>query len=1092
MADLKTNNFNRIDYCSAVIESLGYNFIGENAQRKIDLRTLFYPININEGTFAIKNYEAVMRHVDTITDDAPLSFKEKMAVLLSMISDSSDEPVIESESKRHLSIIKELENKQRIIALEDDIKSYSGSESANENTQAVPLDSETKIKVAELQSSDDFSFSEEHKDFVHHLIFANMQSRILLLASAGHGKTTLLNRLMLFYSKLNLENYELDKFDDEIIANYYLPTRPYLPIKIVLRDATDNNFDIDTLIKRSVISILKTSTKYADCTDSAIDAICDDLLNSTFENDTEILLLIDGLDEVPDKYKLEFLTQLEDYLKNHKDIKLILTTRVSGLNDKKTLKLLKKIRFKSRSIMPFTEKQTKEYALNWIKQTQSEEIHDRLINSLDYLLENNRFAYLKNFLRHPLELLIILNQLVGGNLYLNKYMMFYSILKELFTRHEHLDKKEHIFSDRMNLISFIAYKMQHNAKMFISRTEIANLCSEIENLSFHTNILNNDLGTEESVIEFLEYLASNAGVVETQKTTDTAESVYTFPIRTYQEFLASFAACNIRLNDEDRPDPEKIAIENLFDNRWSEVIIFMLSDLFNNNRPVYDEVFEAILNNLRADSQEDTRFLKAIFESGIILNTKAHAEIVAKKYFSDIVLTSEKKDLLALCLSGESASELHYALQSLVKQAFSNKTDNYFEAYARTKILIGLKTNKPILAEANKFLKLAPVTAKTGAYMLVVQREMILDESDEKAADILENDNSAEDNICSLLFEKFEETQDKIYVIALSSLYLSEKYTSSAKSILTKNPKCGYALRDALEENAEDFFFEANNVSSVTFLYFKRLVYALGTYPVTRKLFKHRQSNNTLFISNALQQLFQMCKDEISIGRPKTDVIAVIMAQYNYCKPIGDYLLSEYIDEDDSLTLANSTKRITAHKIISLQEFKEQSLISEKVGFDIIMNTVYESIKSGDYLTALEKLNILKEHNSYKQDIYIVLTLMKISLQDANTLNELNIVTDDMLEKPLSGTKWNTFLKFYNYYKQEDFDKAYNLIEKYQLKPQEWNEVLSDRFVQLFTGWSSFSFIVISCTTKAFSAQPDSSICKLRNKLYEIDKQIKH
>ena len=1050
-ADITTSG-----YCEAVAEVIGFDRIGDSGQTKVDFRKLFYPVNIDKGAYAVKNYAEVMAYADSSkTIQTKRERLDKLRATLSGMkaernletdegtsaSGTSQEDIVSQMQRKeavaysirkvHLkrSQKKSKENPREVqVAMHDEDAINSVVEQGESSADFDGTKSSRRMRISDLSTLDTYSFDDKD-EYAPYLIFGEKQSRVLLLASAGHGKTTLLRRICLFYSQFRLNGGVLDEIDAETRARYCLPKEEYIPVFIKLRNVIDNNFEIETLIKQSVLEFLRS--KFAEHSQEDIEDGYENWINQVYEQGEKLLLLIDGLDEVPDKYKMEFLVLLEKYLSQHEGTKLILTTRVAGLNDEEILSFFDRLGFTSRSILPFKQEETKAYALNWIKQTQPADSQERLMNSLDQLLNNKRFAYLRNFLRHPLELLIILKQLVSDNLALNKYQMFKNILWEMFTSHESFNMRERIFNDKMTLLGFIAYQMQLNDKLFISKQEIEELSDKILGLSFHTNLINQN-NILDSVVIFLDSLASNSGIVELNvrldEETGQEQTLYTFPIRAYQEYMCAFACCNLRLENASKPKPDEIAIKYLKDKRWNDVVSFILSDLQNNDKSTYDILVAEIIKTLGKEN-DDITFLKTLLETGVTLSNE-NANAFVEKYLSSVILSKEQRNILDICMLGDSAVSLLYMLKVKSNEAIAKKRQNFFDAYARANILWAQSTQRCIFEEIYKLLcSPLELNFKTAATMIVGLTEMIFDEESLLFADIIEQSGCETPDMCGLLLKKFEETNDVIYVMALSGLYLLDDYSDKAKEILLANYKCAIAIRKALEQRANDFysFFTApeTDTNKVIYLWFKRLVYSLGTYPVTRKLLRHPASEIDPMVESALTAFYEKAKSMDDIDR-----IAVILAKYNYFQNV-DYEIGTFLDEEDGkVLLEKAGRRMITHARISFAEFERAGILKEKSGFQSVKDNVFALLEEKKYIEVIEMLfdNMARIKQENQLETYAIIALVCVAKKITELPDGRKIDIEQCLEKVSLVRNYHFFVEFYRCIQSEDYAGAHSLL----------------------------------------------------------------
>ncbi|MDD7732311.1 MAG: NACHT domain-containing protein, partial [Firmicutes bacterium] len=369
-------------------------------------------------------------------------------------------------------------------------------------------------------------------------------SRILLMASAGHGKTTLLRRIALYYSQPSSQK----KGHIELGQKYFL-FGDFIPCLIELRNFRDQK-SLLRMMEEAVFEALRKSSQVRQQPDLLSESSLQSFVHDISDR---VLLLVDGLDELSDERRIRFLSALDDYLQANPQTPIILTSRVAGLSQPETKALLTKMAFRGRSIIPLTDEDAKTYSRTWIEVTQAPEDRESLQEAMEEIISQEKFQYLKEFMRTPLELLFVLRQVARDAFSLNRFQMFRDSLWKYFTGHvTSYGQKRAVFEDTMTLLSFIAYQIQLKESMVFSLKEVLEMEENLARLSFHTDLAKE--GTLVDYREFLDGIAANVGIIESEDRE--GEIYYTFPIRSYQEFLVAHACCHLRLRREaSKPDP---------------------------------------------------------------------------------------------------------------------------------------------------------------------------------------------------------------------------------------------------------------------------------------------------------------------------------------------------------------------------------------------------------------------------------------------------------------------------------------------------------------------------------------------------------
>lgn len=1121
--------FDGSDYCKTVVEAIGC-ITSPDGKEQIDFRDIFYPVSIADGSYAIKNYSEVMAYVSTsksfITKrDKIMSVRRNISEIMKKnnltdaalsIDDSDDVGYyirrqmvdevyrrIEKSKKKPARVSIPIAARAQAVAGE---KTAEGAKTKSGDIAQGESDKKAEVQISEaekLRTDDDFTqgqltrddtpdwetadglsvFEERDGVLASHIIFSHKKySRTLLLASAGQGKSTVLRRIMLYYSQKNCGCFCGDDSDMIFKNKYYLPDTQYVPFLVKLREVSsdEQSFDIEKLIINSVMFYIHNSPQYAEQDDEPLKKAVTEWFYSLKEKDTPVLLLIDGLDEISDKNKIVFLESLDKYLRANEDTRIILSTRVAGIKSKKIMRAFTEMNFSYRSILPFTLEDTRKYADNWVEKTQKPELWERYKTALEQVFTNAKFLFLRNSMRSPLEVVIILKQIVSNSLSFSRYSVFRDMLWEYLTRHEPFESKNSVYEDRMTILSFLAYKMQINDTLLVSQQEIEEYFKTEENLSFHTDIIDN-ADTVGSVIKFLDDLASNASIVETQRVVKDDESgsvkKYTFPIRAFQEFLCAYACCHIRLTGERVPEPAKLLQQYIHDKKWNDIISFALSDTKRSNQQQYDLLVSNLITLLE-ESGDELQYLKSLLEAEMVLN-KDHAFLMCEKYFSAISLSDSKREILDICLENESATAVLYHLKAKCKQAWKDKIENYFEAYARATVLWNFKIQSSVIEQAETFLcSNGAYLNKTGALMLVIAAEMVLEENDLRYNCLLDDEKVTKE-LCDSLSQKFFELEDTVFVQGLLSLWLLRLEGSEyAGEILDADKRYILSVREKLDKNAGNLVLLMSAkgkriTQNENFPWFKRLVYALGTYPYSRRfrtiLWKRSQSPCYFLVSTFLEAMYKVCKNHNAYDR-----LTLIFAQMNY----GMFTVEDFTDEiktvvdlqRDILVVDKgkcqgkkngfcAEKRTDNVFALLYEKYKEDGAFDTELYWKKFINTVYDCLsdqkREGKFEAALAECTTAIEKSKNPRISLISLMQAYVLLCKAKALGS----ADDTARRTISGVmggspenrKMATFMKIcYYYFVEKDVDKAKSILASLDgdTKADEAREMTLDKLLE--------------------------------------------
>lgn len=957
-------------YRKALEHSLERIIFERSSGESFSFEDLFYPLEIAEGAYAFQSYAEQMdraREVSKHRRDTPVNndsmstqvaeIQERITHKLSQIDSSAGEDEIRtlrSEIFRKIRARENEENTQADLSINEKLPSIKSVK--NDATSIIAANG-TDIQPELREENDALEFEKQY-DHSSLIIKKNThESRILAVASAGHGKTTLLRRIALYYC------HPLSNKETHIaIRKKYSLSGDFIPCLIQLRDITDQNYSIVKAIERSVVSVFTSASTDKDAVAASLEFSVQKWLKTV---QGKVLLLIDGLDELSDSMRYNFLSALDDYLFSNPQTPVIMTSRVAGLTETRIHNLLKKMGFRGRSIIPLDKSARRSYAERWIDATQPAEQSVQLKAAVEQIFKQKKFKYLEEFMSTPLELLLILKQIANDSFSLNRFQMFHDTLWEYFTNHvKRYDQKRSVFEDTMTLLSFIAYQMQLNDSMYISLKELAKLEGKLNHLSFQTTLIKS---TSDGYREFLDTLAANVGIIE--RDDRTSDIVYMFPIRAYQEFLTAHACCHLRLNAElSRPDPSGILRQHLNDSRWISIINFALSDLGVNNQQEFDSIISLIFKEIN-----DIEHLRAVVEADLAI-TKDHAVVLCENVFSNQVLTEDQKELLIACMNTKSAYAYAYALKASYQATASD--DRYLDANALSTIIWEYSSGRSAYKKAFSCLQSGTKSQiKLGTEMISVMAKTVMSEvaqdsrvsEDEGYAgsiwlyDKVAQDFRVSDDLLATLASNAKLQEDVFSVTALTNIWLS-KADGSEKAKLLLDAELAVLVINSLNKNIPTIqklcLGGRDVVKSSEYKRIQEMVFTLGSIPFSssaRSLLSHDHGN--LFVSTLLQAMYQNSKDDAEV-----DQVAIATACLYYCWDMNRFMEawateicrgmpSEYVRKDMCSVREQNHFDLVRNDLIELERVYRDTHRSELNNLNS-PTSVFTLFRSGDILGA--------------------------------------------------------------------------------------------------------------------------------------------
>lgn len=801
---------------------------------------LFYPLEIGEGRNAFQTYADQIKNAHWLKEhfsDSDLEGRERQRDLDRMI-ESYFEKYIISNSPPHIFPEKGGSDKNPMDSLSTNSLLYV----------------ESRFDPARLVISD-----------------PDCPSRIILIASAGHGKTTLLRRIALYYS------HPWSKEADHInLGRKYSLTGDFIPCLIELRGITGPAFSLVEVIKDSILSVM-AKNGYPHQSRPGISE--EEVTSWLHQSLDRMLLLVDGLDECSEKMRMTFLSALDEHLKKHPNAPIIMTSRPAGLSHPKILSLLDKMSFRGRSIIPLTGEDAKKYSYYWIDLTQPPEYRDSLQSTMDNILSQEKYEYLREFMRTPLELIFMLNQVANDSLSLNRYQLFRDTLWEYFTGHvKSHEKKRSVYEDTMIVLSFIAYQMQIRDLMVISLSTFKETWEDFRSLSFHTDIIKN--GDLENFRDFLHSLTNHLGILEKEE--KDSGVYYTFPIRSYQEFLTAHACCHLRLNKEMiKPDPLGILLPHIDDSSWTNIINFALLDLEENHQAEFDTLLYQVFHEVK-----NVNRLRQVIEADLSL-TRDHALYLTKSVFSSPVMVTDQKDLLVACMKARSAYAFVLALRTSFEADPSG--DGFLEAMALASVLWECDRGRSPTAKAlSCLLSDNPGQERLGAVMISWLSRALMDELSEAYKDRIKNDFLVTDEMVTALDRQARKGEISS-ITALTDIWLSKVKGGEAVEALLDNE-----LANQVISKLESYPFVIRRLCLLGRKRFDRPEYqqvlqwilTLGSIPYRKATFDlTNHGRKDLFLSSLIQATYYRSKHDLCF-----DHIALATACLYYCWDLDDYM----------------------------------------------------------------------------------------------------------------------------------------------------------------------------------------------------------
>jgi len=747
-------------------------------------------------------------------------------------------------------------------------------------------------------------------------------SRIVLFANAGYGKSTLLKRIAVAYA---MDDESVQKKNLEFIGTIeqYGRKGKVVPVVVILKNHLDELYDIEQLICESVREICPDMNK-----NTVKDWMC-------YERDN-LMIMLDGLDEIPVEKKSHFLEGINEYLRKYKETRMILTTRISGISDEYSYEMLKGMNFRGRSIMPFTRHQINEFCKQWVDVTEADE---SVIDFVEKIHGDDRLMYLREFTYKPLELAILLKYFPNQNVMaLDRWRLFENVLWYEVGNHLAYEDRRASFNDICTLLGFIAYHIQKNDRNYISFSEIEEVVPLIKRLDFFTDLFGvvnsrEPLGVEH-VWKELEFIAQNIGIVDVVEAG--TEKHIAFPVRSYQEYFAAYAVCNLVLSDSHlMPEPTEILKPYMTNPNWRGVVGFVIAGLDHSldSIKIYEEYVDTVYTTI--ENISDLKDLLSI-NNRIPEETVKH---MCEKFFAQLTDKDDNILLLKECLSSVSSYVFKQQLIKLFKQSYENGESDFLEAVALIYFFDCIDQNIYPMKKSTELLDSAELVDHViGAGIVMIHNRVVWQEVPIKLWLVPMPDGDYQE-IAGILYQDALKTGNFIFVQAIAELcackmsivsshgeYLDSKMHRTAinstdlskmlaviSSIVSSYDKyldskmLGIAMTYMDEVCAQsgidwhsldsEFPEEVNHIKSI--------IYTIGMFPFNVSPLKKDapMSDN---VASCLKWFFDRAKVDKNI-----DIIAILVCAYHMDGRVKDPI-KKWIKDFCDWEIPESEKRLTS------------------------------------------------------------------------------------------------------------------------------------------------------------------------------------
>ena len=254
-------------------------------------------------------------------------------------------------------------------------------------------------------------------------------------------------------------------------------------------------------------------------------------------------------------------------------------------------------------------------------------------------------------------------------------------------------------------------------------------------------------------------------------------TVFTFPIRAYQEYLAAYACCHLCLDPGGlRPDPKGIAEARMHDPYWNNVMCFLLIELEANGHGSYAQLLNKLFGAI-----EDLDHLKSLIESDIFVDYES-ACTLADRFFSYDVLPKKESELLSACMRSKSFPVFEGCIERKYREAATYGSGFLWAMTYVSMCRLLVEGRSPYRAAKAMLLTGDDPTAILGASMMEMTLGFELDEIslgfNDRQIGIAKTGIKIDKATLMALYDGAMRNRNPVFVQALTSLWISKTVNS--------------------------------------------------------------------------------------------------------------------------------------------------------------------------------------------------------------------------------------------------------------------------------------------------------------------------
>lgn len=440
----------------------------------------------------------------------------------------------------------------------------------------------------------------------------NEEEKMVLLGGAGSGKSTFVKKLIGLQSAALLAGKQVARIKG---IDFSL-----IPVYIELRKLSPRLHSLNiTGLSRDEVNKKLLNVMVEQIRQEAEDRLSPDVakqLVDVFLHDGKLLLVLDGLDEVPGNLRQSVRALVDFVVRNQKIERVIITSRIYAYDEKSSFS-----NFNEYELLPLSEQKIKDFVDGWYKET------DRSIKLTKKELEEKKLdlktrATEKDLLEMSSNPMMLTSMAIlhtnGVRLPKQRVRLYNNLVSVLTTKWQEEKTGDAAYPQELRDLFKDENRLRKVLQMLAYETHCANYRANQDKSQSSSSDLSRGaaltflekpkyLGESELALKFLNYIQERSGILVGR---GEGEVYYSFPHRVIQEYLAG---CHLVSQDDYIDLYWRHAEDGDF---WNLTMLLGAEELIY-NRQAFPQV-KPLIKDLTSKSPEKDRYARAALWAGKI------------------------------------------------------------------------------------------------------------------------------------------------------------------------------------------------------------------------------------------------------------------------------------------------------------------------------------------------------------------------------------------------------------------------------------------------------------------------------------------